>query len=155
MTQTIALSSATTAVLPPCPVWCTEHYGITHTSEWLVWQAGDSPHVWLQMARHDETDSRTGEHLIGQIDFTMQISKRYGCYCMDGEVADGFLSCSEMRELSKYLANLADQADPDGLNGIYHLETEWLLTPNVRRGHTTAMPVPDGKARPLCLNGDA
>lgn len=133
--------------LLPCPRWCTSHNGVRHCSDWRVWEGTDAPRFKFQLVRHDMAE-KDGVH-IGQTDFTVRVASQCGCFDEDGHPVDGFLLPNVMREFARWLTALAAVADPYYLNGE---PLEWL-TSAVRRGHTTAMPVPDGKARP-CPNGD-
>lgn len=106
---------ATAAVSPapwclPCPAWCVEHHagGQVHVSEWILWEADDTG-IWFQMARHD--DNAGERRFIGQTDFTLEVTT-VGRYAADGSRADGFLTCNQLRELSRFMHDLAEQTDP-------------------------------------------
>lgn len=90
---------------------CSADFLRTRTAR-RVWQSGCAPRIQLRMVRHDDIDRRTGEYLIGVIDFYVYVEPDTGAREMDGS-----LECNEMRALGAFLTALADEVDPHHVNG--------------------------------------
>jgi len=114
----------------PCPAWCRSHTGGGHSSDWRTWHGGSAdgvPAISLQAVRHDYHEQDALQ--VGGIDFTVRL---------DGEET-GFITCDGARALARWLLALAEQFDPDHLDGEpaewHRAAPSWVLSPLDWRAH--------------------